>query len=116
VPDRILVFYDGQCGVCRSVIGWLHRLDRHGRTECVPIGPAAVERAGLTMEACLREIQVATPRGVRSGWNGVAYLARLFPATWIIGALGGVPPFRWLGNVLYRWFAKHRHGISCRIG
>ena len=52
-----------------------------------------------------------------AGWDAVARLARLSPLTWPIGALGAVPPFRWLGRLLYRWVAINRYALSkCRGG
>jgi predicted DCC family thiol-disulfide oxidoreductase YuxK len=75
----------------------------------------SIKRAGLDPDACARELHVVTPQGVLGGWDAVAHLARLFPATWPIGALGSVPPFRWLGRSVYGWVARNRcsHG-KCR--
>jgi glyoxylase-like metal-dependent hydrolase (beta-lactamase superfamily II) len=54
---------------------------------------------------------------VLTGWDAVARLARLSPFTWPIGALGAVPPFRWLGRLLYRFVAANRYALSkCRGG
>ena len=66
----------------------------------------------------MRELHVVTPRGeVYRGWDAVAELARLFPATFLVGRLGRVPPFRWLGDVAYRFVARNRYAVSkCRGG
>ncbi len=76
---------------------------------------ASIAQAGLDPAACARELHVVSPQGVLAGWDAAAHLARLFPATWLIGALGSVPPFRWLGRSLYALVAAHRcsHG-DCR--
>lgn len=73
---------------------------------------------GLELDACLRELHVVTPQGVvRRGWDAVAELARLFPATFVIGWLGRMPPFRWIGDVAYRFVARNRYAVSkCRGG
>jgi predicted DCC family thiol-disulfide oxidoreductase YuxK len=115
MADRTRVFYDSQCGICQTAVCWLRFLDRHQQTECIPITAGSVGRAGLNAEACARELHAVTPQGVLAGWDAVSYLARLFPPTWPIGALGSMPPFRWLGRSLYRWVAAHRcsHG-KCR--
>ncbi|MGH9674920.1 MAG: thiol-disulfide oxidoreductase DCC family protein, partial [Bryobacteraceae bacterium] len=70
------------------------------------------------MDDCLRELHVVDPAGrVRAGWPAVAALARLFAPTWLIGAIGAVPPFSWLGVALYRWVARNRYAVSrCRGG
>jgi hydroxyacylglutathione hydrolase len=72
----------------------------------------------LELDACLRELRLITPHGdVRRGWDAVASLARLFPATFVIGLLGRVPPFSWLGGVGYRFVARNRYAVSkCRGG
>jgi glyoxylase-like metal-dependent hydrolase (beta-lactamase superfamily II)/predicted DCC family thiol-disulfide oxidoreductase YuxK len=111
------VFYDSQCEICQAGVSWLRFLDRRERTECLPIDAGSIERAGLDLEACTRQLHVVTPRGVLAGWNAVAHLARLFPATWLIGALGCVLPFRWVGESLYGWVARNRYALSkCRGG
>ena len=72
----------------------------------------------LELQACLRELHVVTPSGaVRRGWEAVAALARLFPATCVIGWLGRVPPFRWIGQAAYGYVARNRYAVSkCRGG
>jgi glyoxylase-like metal-dependent hydrolase (beta-lactamase superfamily II)/predicted DCC family thiol-disulfide oxidoreductase YuxK len=117
MADRTLVFYDSQCEVCQAGVSWLRFLDRQNRTECLPIDAGSIERAGLDLNACTQQLHVVTPRGVLVGWNAVAHLARLFPATWLIGALSSVPPFQWVGKSLYGWVARNRYALSkCRGG
>ena len=98
-------------------MSWLRFLDRYQRTECLPIDTQSVKRAGLNLDACTQQLHVVTPLGVLAGWDAVAHLARLFPATWLIGAVGSVPPFRQVGKSLYNWIAKNRYALSkCRGG
>jgi predicted DCC family thiol-disulfide oxidoreductase YuxK len=67
----------------------------------------------LQMDACRRLMHVVSPdHRVLVGWDAVTGLARLFPWTWIVGVIGGIGPFRWLGRHVYRWVADHRYGIS----
>ena len=45
--------------------------------------------ARLNLDECLRQLHVVAPEGqTHVGWDAVACLARLFPSTWLIGALG----------------------------
>jgi glyoxylase-like metal-dependent hydrolase (beta-lactamase superfamily II)/predicted DCC family thiol-disulfide oxidoreductase YuxK len=101
-------------------VSWLRLLDRHGKVAPLPIDPELLctIHSDLELEACLRELHVVTPHGsVRRGWNAVAMLARLFPATFLIGWLGRFPPFRWIGDVGYRFLARDRYAVSkCRGG
>ena len=116
---KFRVFYDDQCEVCQAGVSWLRVLDRKNRTESLGIHPETIAlHPGLEMERCLRELHVITPEGqTLVGWEAVARLARLSAFTWIIGALGSVPPFRWIGKRLYRWVARNRYALSkCRGG
>ncbi len=113
MAGRVLVFYDSQCGICQVWASRLRLLDRHGRTECLPLDPAVLLRHGLDPEACARQIHIVTAqRRVLAGWDAVAYLARLFPETWLVGALGAVPPFRTLGKHFYAWVASNRYVLG----
>jgi hydroxyacylglutathione hydrolase len=70
------------------------------------------------MDECLRQLHVVTPEGaIHVCWDAVACLARLFPSTWIIGALGQRFPFRDAGRLLYGFVATNRYSLSkCRGG
>jgi glyoxylase-like metal-dependent hydrolase (beta-lactamase superfamily II)/predicted DCC family thiol-disulfide oxidoreductase YuxK len=118
--DEFLVYYDDQCEVCQAGVSWLRFLDRrhhvHPRVRPIALSSASLP-AGLMMEDCLRELHVVTPAQTWVGWDAVARLARLFPWTWPIGALGAIPPFFWLGRILYRYIARNRYAVSrCRGG
>jgi glyoxylase-like metal-dependent hydrolase (beta-lactamase superfamily II)/predicted DCC family thiol-disulfide oxidoreductase YuxK len=114
------VLYDGQCEICQAGVSWLRMLDSGRLTEHIPIDAAALSQldSRLDLEACLRELHVLDPNGrLYTGWGAVVRLARLFPWTWIIGAAGSIPPFKQLGNLIYRFIARNRHSLSkCRGG
>jgi glyoxylase-like metal-dependent hydrolase (beta-lactamase superfamily II)/predicted DCC family thiol-disulfide oxidoreductase YuxK len=118
--ERYQVFYDEQCEICQAGVSWLRLLDRRQRVDCLPLDPELLQAAHplLELERCLRELHVVSPDGrIWTGWDAVALLARLFPATWIVGALGGAPPFVWLGRLIYRFVAANRYALSkCRGG
>ena len=115
-----IVLYDGQCEVCQAGVSWLRILDRQRRTSCGPLSPEALAALGsrLSMEDCLRQLHLVTPAGrVYVGWDAVACLARQCPATWLVGVLGQVFPFRGLGRFLYGFVAANRYLLSkCRGG
>ena len=114
------VIYDEQCEICQAGISWLKTLDRRKQTVCHPIDPEILARLhhALEVDACLRELHVVRPDGrIVAGWDAVATLARLFPATWIIGAAGAVPGLRAVFRTLYRFVARNRYAFSkCRGG
>jgi predicted DCC family thiol-disulfide oxidoreductase YuxK len=42
-PARI-VFYDGHCGLCNRVVGWLLRIDRRAKLHYAPLGGETAKR------------------------------------------------------------------------
>ena len=113
---EVLVYYDDQCEVCQAGISWLRFLDRRRLVRPVALSSAKIP-TGLLIDDCLRELHVVTPTQTLTGWKAVAYLARLFGPTWLIGVIGAVPPFSWIANVLYRYVARNRYAVSrCRGG
>lgn len=120
MPPSYRVLYDDQCEICQAGVAWLKFLDRRGRLECLPIEPDRLKsiHPDLKLEDCLQELNVVTPEGtILAGWNAVASLARLFPVTWIFGALGSIPPFYWACRAAYRFVARNRYALSkCRGG
>src|SRR5713226_5375966 len=120
MTGRYRVLYDDQCEICQAGVSWLRVLDRRRRVDCLPIDAESLLRIhpALELEDCLRELHVIAPDDrIYRGWAAVAALARLFPPTWIVGALGSVPPFVWLGRLAYRLVAKNRYALSkCRGG
>ena len=114
--DEFLVYYDDQCEVCQAGVSWLRFLDRRHVVRPIALSSATLP-AALVLEDCLRELHVVTPTQTLVGWDAVARLARLFGRTWLIGAIGAVPPFSWLGRILYRYVARNRYAVSrCRGG
>jgi glyoxylase-like metal-dependent hydrolase (beta-lactamase superfamily II)/predicted DCC family thiol-disulfide oxidoreductase YuxK len=120
ITNTYRVLYDDQCEICQAGASWLRLLDGRGLTECVPISGEALAALDprLELEGCLRELHVLDPTGnIHVGWEAVVRLARLFPATWLVGALGAVWPFRVLAWAAYRFVARNRYAISkCRGG
>ncbi len=114
------VIYDGQCEICQACVSWLKTLDRENTTICLPISAEALAAVDprLNLDECLRQLHVVTPEGgILVGWDAVACLARLFPSTWLIGAVGRRFPFRNAGRLLYGFVATNRYSLSkCRGG
>lgn len=114
------VLYDGQCEICQACVTWLKTLDRERKTECLPISHEALLSVDprLTMDECLQQLHVVSPKGeIHVGWDAVTCLARLFPSTWLVGAMGQRFLFRNIGRSAYRFVAQNRYSLSkCRGG
>jgi len=64
--DRPVLLFDGECGFCTRSLGWLRRLDRHGRIETLPYQlPGAPESIGAGFDECSRSVQWRGPDGTR---------------------------------------------------
>jgi predicted DCC family thiol-disulfide oxidoreductase YuxK len=112
---QYVAIYDERCEICQTFVSWLRLLDRHRKVAPVPILAELLPaiHPSLELDTCLHALHVVTPsRTVHRGWAAVAALARLFPETFLIGWLGRIPPFRWIGEAAYRFVARNRHAIS----
>lgn len=123
-PARWRLWYDDQCEVCQAGVAWLRWLDHgRGRVVAIPLssalaGDPAAEPPDVPIENLLRHLHVVTPAGtLLVGAEGVAALARLFPLTWLAGAVAGLPGLSAIAGWLYGWVAANRYSLSrCRGG
>jgi hydroxyacylglutathione hydrolase len=115
-----IVLYDGQCEICQGCVAWLKTLDHKNKTLPLAVSAEVLSKVDcrLGLDECLRQLHVVTPESeILVGWDAVASLARLFPSTWPIGALGHWFPFKNAGRLLYGFVAKNRYSLSkCRGG
>lgn len=100
--------FDGHCGFCTRSVGWLRRLDRHGRIEAVPYqAPGVPESIGTTAQECGTSVQWLGPDGRRrSGADAVnaalaTALGTRLPS--VVYARTSGPQER-----VYTWVAAHR--------
>ena len=114
------VLYDGQCEICQACVAWLKALDDKNKTNSLAISAEILSTidSRLGLDECLRQLHVVTPEGcIYVGWDAVSCLARLFPSTWLMGALGQRFPVGNLGRRFYGFVAKNRYSLSkCRGG
>jgi len=130
LEGRLLVLYDGECGLCNRSIRWLLRRDRHDRLRFAPSSdPRAIEilvqhgipaattipGSGTVPDTIVVLRNVGTPLEdmlVRS--NAVLACLRALPQPWPVAAalLRLIPrPFRELGyrqisRIRYRFFGR----------
>ena len=112
------LFYDGACPLCQAEILFLQNRNQAGLLHFVDINSAHydAERVGVSCEAALASMygQIEGEAPI----NGVAvfgeayrranlpFMTWLFTRSWMMSILGPS----------YRFFAKHRHGISGFFG
>ncbi|HSA91941.1 MAG TPA: DUF393 domain-containing protein [Terriglobales bacterium] len=116
------VAYDGDCGVCQLLLRLVGpALRRQGfvfETLQAPWMAARLHISyGVAPDDLLKEMRVLTADGHElAGADAVVFLARRIWWLWWLWALACVPGMRPLLRVGYRWFARHRHRISRRLG
>ncbi len=115
MPPHHLVFYDSTCGFCHGSIRFLVFRDPKGLMAFAPLG-GGLWRDRLPETATPQDtLVVLAPNGtVRVRWRAVRTLAGLLGGgwRWVAPLLWLVPPF--LGDLLYRLVAHHRHRLVGR--
>ena len=107
--SRGRLVFDGQCGFCTRSIGWIRRLDRHGRVECVPLqylgAPASV---GASEQECRAAVQWRGVDGRRCS-GAEAVNAALCAALGTGLPLAVYAATRPLQDRAYAWIAVNRY-------
>ncbi|MDO4918275.1 thiol-disulfide oxidoreductase DCC family protein, partial [Kocuria sp.] len=121
MSPRLHVVFDGRCGFCTRSVGWVRRLDRHGRIELHAWQePGVLERFGLTPEQGDTSVWAiparcgaeAPARGsAHSGARAVAAILDTALGTRCFGALYDLPLVGRVQEGIYRWVAAHRGGF-----
>lgn len=114
---RLIVCYDGECGVCLAAIERLRNLDGDERLQFVPAQRVATELPGLAARiapgALSSALHVVEPDGRWiSGGEAVLRIAETVPRLRPIARLGRLPLVNPLVEPLYRLVARHRHRLS----
>jgi predicted DCC family thiol-disulfide oxidoreductase YuxK len=113
LPERALVLYDADCGVCVWLLSVLLRLDRARRLRSLALQrPEADDLlADLTPAERIASWHVISPAGTRqSGGAALAPLLELLPGGHApAAALSRVPGLTDCG---YRWTAEHRAQLA----
>jgi predicted DCC family thiol-disulfide oxidoreductase YuxK len=129
--DRLLVVYDGVCGLCNAYIRWLIRRDRKDRLRFIPFqtpavaalvaaGPQEPDRSGAPSSILVIREPFSTQSHVFLRSRAVLTALRELPKPWpaVATFLGLFPVF--LADPVYRLIARWRYGIwgkldSCPI-
>lgn len=105
--NRVTVWYDGGCPLCRREIAWMQRLDRQGRIDFVDVA----ERDAICPVD--RDALLARFHAMENGtmFNGAAAFAamwRAIPLLRPLGLLARMPLILWLLERGYRGFLMIR--------
>jgi predicted DCC family thiol-disulfide oxidoreductase YuxK len=111
---RLKIFTDGKCPTCRAARARVEPWDRNHRLEFLDYNePVIAAQAPFSRDELADEMHVLIPDGSwRVGFDGWAAILKELPAWRWLGAMGMIPPVRWIGRPFYRFFARHRYRIS----
>ena len=114
-----ILFYDGSCGLCRSIVRWIARRRRAAAVRPVAIHDPA-RMAGFPQidhDEANRSVILLAPDGLQEhGYSAaVGVLEVLGVPRWALRLLRW-PPVAALGNAVYRWVTRRRHRISRVLG
>ncbi len=114
--EKLVVLYDGECGLCVRTARILRGLDafelldlrdfrRDGALDGLPaVAPADLER----------RMHVAGPGGVKAGFRGFVSLALRVPLLVPLGVIGSIPGAGLLGDPIYDHVAARRQKLHPR--
>jgi predicted DCC family thiol-disulfide oxidoreductase YuxK len=107
---RLLLIYDGRCGVCARAVDWVRARDPGGRVAVLPSQtPGLAERTGLSRAELDRAAWAIDRAGCY--YAGAAAInrawAKLGRWRWL-ARLYALPGARQVEDWFYRWFAAHR--------
>ena len=111
----LILLFDGTCGPCTRIAGWIRRLDSSGRIMVQPNQlPGVLVAHGLTREEVDRSAWVIEPHGRRLA--GAAALNRVLEELgrgWRLLALPyRLSLLRSAEDAAYRWIAANRERLA----
>lgn len=124
--DRLLVVFDGNCGLCNGWVRWLLRRDSHDRLRFAPstmpaLAPLLARRSHAldangvpgTVLVFANPLQTGEEMFVR--WAATLALFRALPSPWpaVAVCLRWIPDFA--GDPAYRLMARFRYRIWGRL-
>ena len=94
--NKVIVFWDGECGFCAKCKGWMERLDFELLLEWRPLQSGLGERYGLSMEALTARLHIVAEGRIYSGFRAFRYMFLTNPLTWfLIATLISAVPENW---------------------
>jgi predicted DCC family thiol-disulfide oxidoreductase YuxK len=107
---RLLLIYDGWCGVCTRTVDWVRAHDPAGRVAALPSQtPGLAERAGLSRGQLDRAAWAMDRAGrLYAGAGAINRTWAELPGWRWLARLYALPGVRHGEDALYRWFARHR--------
>ncbi len=114
---KMIVVYDGDCGICEKSRLLLEKLDWFDRFQCRPSQDQSLylEFSTLKPEKCEREIKlISSSEKIYGGGDAVLKICQKLPLLFLIGWILWPWPLRKAVNFVYLKLAKNRYKISTK--
>ena len=118
--QRVIVFFDGGCPMCRREIAHYRRLKGAERVDWRDIhaDPDTLATAGISWQQAMERLHVQDGTGVlRTGAHAFVALWRELPGyRWLARIVSVFPGLVWMMDRVYGAFARWRWRRRCRDG
>lgn len=133
-PKELVVIYDGDCGICNRIRGWLERVDFDRQFTWQPLQSDAGGRWGIAREALEERLHLVADGRVSTGFRACKLIVLYNPAfLLLVAAAIAAPPNDWawyrravvalllafffpvfnpIGEWAYGWVARNRRRFS----
>ena len=111
-PDRLRVWFDGACPLCRREIAFMKRLDRRGAIEFVNIGSLADAQCPVDRGELLSRFHARENGRLVSGSEAFAAMWRAIPLLRPLGLLARVPLVQAGLERCYKGFLRFRPALQ----
>ncbi|MES2698684.1 MAG: DUF393 domain-containing protein [Pseudomonadota bacterium] len=91
-PDRLVVWHDGACPLCRREIALLRKLDRRGAIDFIDLTQADDASCPLSRQDLLARFHALEDGQLRSGAAAFAAVWRAIPLLRPLGLAARLPP------------------------
>jgi predicted DCC family thiol-disulfide oxidoreductase YuxK len=110
--DRLLVWFDGACPLCRREIAFMKRLDRRGAIEFVDIGGLKEAQCPVERVVLLSRFHAREDGRLVSGSKAFAAMWRAIPLLRPLGLLARVPLVQPVLERCYTSFLRFRPALQ----
>jgi predicted DCC family thiol-disulfide oxidoreductase YuxK len=110
--DRLVVWFDGACPLCRQEIAFMKRLDRRRAIEFVDIGGLAEAHCPVERGELLSRFHARENGRLVSGSEAFAAMWRTIPLLRPLGLLARVPVVQALLERCYTGFLRFRPALQ----
>jgi predicted DCC family thiol-disulfide oxidoreductase YuxK len=111
-PRDWVLYYDGDCGFCTTIVQLLARFDFARRVAWIPYQSLSQPPAGLTWVDLDKAAYIEGGGRLEGGFFAFRRLTLLLPPLLVLAPLMWLPGLRLLGQPAYRLIARNRYRLS----